>query len=150
MSRRAWAVIGGAFAAIVIVVVIVLATGDDKGSDKTTTSTTVPSTTAATAPPAPSPPTTTTPLPEGFATPEDAIADYLQDKGYEYAGDCAGTDLDTDVGKWCSGSDGGMGSPRTYFIGPTFSEGAEQLTLTQGSDGKWRVTASEPTPPVGG
>lgn len=144
----------GAGVAIVIIVAIVLATGDDSGkrsSSTTTTSTSVPPTSAATDPPSP-----TTTLPEGFATPEDAIEDYLEDKGYEYAGDCAGTDLETDVGKWCSIADSGMDDPdpddntRIYFIGPTFSEGAEELTLTRGSDGKWRVTASEPTPPVGG
>ena len=91
-------------------------------------------------------PTTTTTTVAGFATPDEAIADYVHAQGNEYVGDCAGADLETDVGRWCSalGADGG--ATRTYGIGPVFAEFVEELTLELGPGG-WTVTGSEPVPP---
>jgi hypothetical protein len=152
VSTQKRALIVGALVALAAIVigVVLLADSDDTSKPDTTTTTTEATTTSTTQPPTTT--TTAAAQPAGFATPEDAIRDYIEGQGHEYAGDCASTSLEEDVGKWCSGQSADNGDTRTYYIGPTFSEGAEQLTVTRSSTSagdRWSVTAHEPVPPVG-
>ncbi|GAA2151366.1 hypothetical protein FHX52_0508 [Humibacillus xanthopallidus] len=62
-------------------------------------------------------------------------------KGYTYAGDCGSTQLETDVGKYCSSLYEKQPALRIYSVGPTFSEYTTWLLLRQ-SSGTWRVTAA--------
>ncbi|MEX2268852.1 MAG: hypothetical protein WEA75_09220 [Acidimicrobiia bacterium] len=128
-----------------LVIVLLAACGGTDGDKHTkkkrsaTTTTTLAAATTTTT-------TTTTPA-VGFATPEDAIRAYVEAQGNQYAGDCAGTDLETDVGKWCSAVRANDGTNATYGIGPAFAEFAEELTLVNGPGG-WTVTSSAPVPGI--
>lgn len=72
----------------------------------------------------------------GFTTPEDAIADFLAQRGVDYLGTCGQVE---GIG-YCS-VDNGDG---TYAVGAINSEFDAVLTLTQASDGTWSVTSSAP------
>lgn len=95
----------------------------------------------------PSPPTeaspTEQPLP-GFATPEDALADYVMNFLKEvYAGDCDTTNIETDVGKVCSRLVEDRGDSAVYAIGLTFSEFGEWVLLVKVDD-LWQVGKTAP------
>jgi hypothetical protein len=110
---------------VLLGVVLLAACGsgeDDSSSESSSTTTSVASTT--TLPSAP--------------TAEEAIAAHLTAAGVEYAGDCAGTNLDEDVGKQCSRLEDDRGSRRIYATGPTFSEFDAWLLLERGPEG-WSV-----------
>lgn len=62
-------------------------------------------------------------------------------RGYAYAGDCATTRVESDVGKYCSSLYESQGGRRIYRVGPTFSEYTTWLLLEQ-SSGAWRVMAT--------
>ena len=75
------------------------------------------------------------------------------DFGVPYAGDCASTNLDRDVNKWCSKLHDDRGTSKIYAGGPTFSEFTLWLLLEHGAAG-WRVANTadvddpeNPTPP---
>lgn len=124
-------------------------------------STTLPDSSGATSTPTPTAPTTsdvpssttpsatssttsaTTSSVPGAATPAEAIGIWMDDEGYTYAGECATTDLETDIGKYCSSLCEDRGDERIYKIGPTFSEYTTWLLLEK-SDAKWRVVDTAP------
>lgn len=60
-------------------------------------------------------------------------------QGYIYAGDCATTTIEDDLGKHCSSLCEDLGDRQVYKIGPTFSEYTTWLLLER-SGGVWRVT----------
>ncbi len=90
-----------------------------------------------------------TPKPEPTATPEppavkreaqeNAIAAIVEQSGEQYAGDCAITDIDTDVGKYCSSLWEDRGDSAVYALGLAFSEYGVWLLL-EPVDGDWTVT----------
>lgn len=83
---------------------------------------------------------TSVPPAAGHATPEDAIAAYLQEYGVDYTGDCAFIDLDTDIGLYCSMLWEDRGDQLIYDIGLAFSEPDTWLLLeVQGETGGWLV-----------
>jgi hypothetical protein len=96
-------------------------------------------TTSATATKTPSP--TTTRSAGGASTPTAAIAAWMGKKGFRYAGECATTTLEKDIGKYCSSLCEDKGARRIYRIGPTFSEYTQWLLLER-SGGTWRVIAA--------
>ena len=72
----------------------------------------------------------------GFGTPEEALAAFLADYGSGYAGDCAGIDLETDVGYYCSNFREDRGDTQIYDAGQTFTgEGFWLLVERQDGDG---------------
>ena len=95
--------------------------------------------------------TTTTPA---QATVEEAIGAYVRSVGHDYAGDCATTTLEQDVGKHCSTLHEDRGTSRIYATGPTFSE-FDTWLLLQLQGGRWSVvdsasagTLDRPLPPA--
>lgn len=101
--------------------------------------------------PSPSSPVVTPPPSSPAATPsqvpvasiEDAIEAYLALENIEYAGECATTDYETDIGKYCSTVTENNGDTATAIIGPTYSEYVATLTLTR-TGGGWAVTDAVP------
>ena len=81
-----------------------------------------------------------------------AIAVWVEQSGEQYAGDCETTDVETDVGKYCSSLQEDRGDSAIYLIGLTFSEYGIWLLLEQ-VDGDWVVSdwadvvAEEMVPP---
>jgi hypothetical protein len=110
----------------------------ETGGTTTTVVTTVPSTTAPTTTAPPASTTTTTIAPVSV---EEALATFVFADGMPYAGDCATTDLEEDVGAWCTILDEDRGTTRIYGAGPTFSEYTTWLLLEEGPDG-WAVIDS--------
>jgi hypothetical protein len=112
-----------------------------------TTSSTVPATTGPpTTPPPPGPsvgPTPPPPADERVATPQDAVALWVIAQGAQYAGDCAATSLDTDVGKVCSSQYSAAGADVVYIVGPTFSEFTTYLLVSEEASG-WYVADTAP------
>lgn len=113
--------------------------------------TTTPTTTPTKSPAAPTSKLTSQPTPKptsakpaaGAATPAGAIGVWMAKKGFTYAGDCATTTLEDDIGKHCSSLCKDLGDKRIYKIGPTFSEYTTWLLLKKSSGG-WLVTATAP------
>ena len=81
-----------------------------------------------------------------------AITVWVEEYGEQYAGDCGITDIEKDVGKYCSSLQEDRGDSAIYLIGPTFSEFAFWVLLEQ-VDGDWVVSdwadvvAEEMVPP---
>ena len=81
-----------------------------------------------------------------------AIAVWVEEYGEQYAGDCETTDVETDVGKYCSSLWEDRGDSAIYAIGLTFSEFGFWVLLEQ-VDGDWVVSdwadvvAEEMVPP---
>jgi hypothetical protein len=81
-----------------------------------------------------------------------AIAVWVEEYGEQYAGDCETTDIETDVGKYCSTLWEDRGDSAIYAIGLTFSELGFWVLLEQ-IDGDWVVSdwadvvAEEMVPP---
>jgi len=81
-----------------------------------------------------------------------AIAAWVEEYGEQYAGDCDTTDIETDVGKYCSTLWEDRGDSAIYAIGLTFSEYGFWLLLER-VDNDWvasdwaDVVAEEMTPP---
>jgi hypothetical protein len=73
----------------------------------------------------------------------EAIRQYLLSKGLQYAGDCAGTRLPDDVGKWCSAVRSLMGTTAVIGLGPTFSEFAEEVTFNRVGNA-WQTGPARP------
>ncbi len=71
--------------------------------------------------------------------------------GHEYAGECATTTLEDDIGKFCSTRCVDRGDRKVYGIGPTFSEYTTWL-LVERHEGGWldvdtaRHNGTEPPP----
>jgi hypothetical protein len=70
----------------------------------------------------------------------EALRAYFDDAGLGYAGDCATTTVDEDVGRHCTILRDDRGRSRVYAAGPTFSELDRWLLLEEGDDG-WSVVA---------
>jgi len=68
-----------------------------------------------------------------------AIAAFVEGYGEQYAGDCATTNVETDVGKYCSTLWEDRGDSAVYVIGLTFSE-YDTWLLLELVDGDWVVT----------
>ncbi|MCJ7437806.1 MAG: hypothetical protein MUP97_08610 [Acidimicrobiia bacterium] len=113
------------------------ACGGNDGGKSDRTSTTV-------APPASvTSPTTTSPTAaSGAATPEAAIAAFLASRGQEYIGDCSGSDVATDVGKYCSLLQEDRGDTRSYLIGPVAAEGETIVVARHGQ--VWELVVPGP------
>ncbi len=75
--------------------------------------------------------------PTGFGSPEEAIADYLDQRGVAYLGVCG----EVAAGPGYCSIDNGDG---TYAVGAVDSEVDAILTLTQGADGSWTVSNAAP------
>jgi hypothetical protein len=87
-----------------------------------------------------------TPTETVVGSPEDAIARYVEEKGEEYAGDCAQVQQDQDAGKTCTAFQGEKENLRAYLAGITFSE-FDIWLFVQKSDSQWSVVASQPFHP---
>lgn len=96
----------GALVVIAIVVAVILSGGDDSDSAS-----------------APTPTPEASPTAVSGGGQEAAIAAYVRNElGEEYAGDCAGTTVENDAGKYCSAKRGEREGVHAYVIGLTFSE----------------------------
>lgn len=83
---------------------------------------------------------TVTPVPTGYATPEEAIAALLEEAGLTYVGDCDTANLETDVGSYCSRLWEDRSDTIIYAAGLAFSEFGTWLLLAQSSGGDgWTV-----------
>lgn len=77
------------------------------------------------------------------ATPAEAIGIWMEDQGHTYAGDCAATTIEDDIGKYCSSLCKASAHEAIYKVGPTFSEYTTWLLLEK-SDATWRVVDTAP------
>lgn len=106
--------------------------------------------------PTPAPKATPTEEVEPPAVSQDAqvkaITVWVEEYGEQYAGDCDTTDIETDVGKYCSTLWEDRGDSAIYAIGLTFSEYGFWVLLER-MDGDWVVSdladvvAEEMVPP---
>ena len=60
-----------------------------------------------------------------------AIAAYVEESGEQYAGDCENTDIETDIGKFCSMLWEDRGDSAIYVVGTTFSDVGLWVLLEQ-------------------
>jgi Immunoglobulin-like domain of bacterial spore germination len=94
-------------------------------------------------------PVTLAPSSETGTSPEEAVGAYVRSGGLAYAGDCAGTSVPADAGKYCSALREDHADRRTYGIGPVASEFTNILTLERRGT-MWLVTsvmdAPQPAP----
>ena len=109
-------------------------------SGPSTASTSSPPETTSSSAPTSAPAKTTNPQP-GEPTPAQAIKVWMERKGYVYAGECATTTVEDDLGKYCSSLCEDRGSSQIHKIGPTFSEYTTWLLLAR-TEGTWRVVDS--------
>lgn len=92
---------------------------------------------------------TTMPPPAGHATPEEAIAAFLQERGLAYIGDCETASLETDVGFYCSILWEDQFDTRIYLAGLTFSEADTWLLVSRlGARDDWTVVDFAPVGPL--
>jgi hypothetical protein len=131
---------GGVLVGLVVLAVVLVLRG---GGDEDTTSGTLPSAVPSTVPATPST------APAAFATPEDAIADYLSGQGLDYLGDCSSGSADTDLGRWCSKIYEDNGPQRVYLVGEYGTGGGFGLRLDRTENG-WFVTSETDIPNVEG
>lgn len=74
---------------------------------------------------------------------DDAVQRAVEDRGAEYAGDCAATRSPQDVGKVCSKLVEERGAQRAYLTGRTFSEFNTWVFVEQTPSG-WRFAGDAP------
>jgi hypothetical protein len=74
---------------------------------------------------------------------DQAVAQYVEGTGADYAGDCASTRSPQDVGKVCSKFIEERAGVRAYLIGRTFSEFSTWVFVEQTTAG-WTVKAVTP------
>lgn len=98
-----------------------------------------PTSTPSTAPATSSSPATTTSSAPGEPTPAAAIEAWMEGQGFVYAGECASTTIEDDVGKHCSSLCEDLGDRQVHKEGMTFSEYTTWL-LVERQNGTWRVT----------
>lgn len=113
---------------------------DGSGATSSAPTTTGPPTTSSSVPSSTTPTTSSEP---GAATPAEAIGVWMDDQGHTYAGDCAATTIEDDIGKYCSSLCKASADEAIYKIGPTFSEYTTWLLLER-SDATWRVVDTAP------
>jgi hypothetical protein len=92
-----------------------------------------------------------TPVPTvpGYATPEEAIAAFLQEHDVTYVGDCETASLETDIGKYCSVIWEERADRLIYAVGLAFSEPDTWLLLAQlGGRDDWLVVDFAEIPPA--
>ena len=77
------------------------------------------------------------------ASVENAVRVFLIRGSIVYAGNCADTDIEADIGKWCSTIVSFSPGEVVVDIGPTFSEYATRLTLVPAGNG-YRVESAVP------
>lgn len=77
------------------------------------------------------------------ASPEDAIAQFVQGSGERYAGTCERTRSPEDVGKVCARLIEQRDGVQAYLIGRTFSEFSTWVFVVE-RDGGWRVATTTP------
>ena len=82
---------------------------------------------------------TSTTSESGAATPAEAIEVWMDGEGLAYAGECATTTIEDDLGKYCSSLCEDRGESQIHKVGPTFSEYTTWLLLER-SGGTWSVT----------
>jgi hypothetical protein len=89
---------------------------------------------------------TPTATPQGPAsTPIAAVERFIENSGQEFAGDCAETNLEEDVGKICASEAGMSGSQFAFNVGPTFSEFTDIFFVVAAGD-EYVVDHIEPAP----
>jgi hypothetical protein len=81
----------------------------------------------------------TAPPPASVGAQVKAVAAFIEGYGEQYAGDCESTNIDTDVGKYCSKLWEDRGDSAIYIIGLTFSEFDTWLLLEK-TGGDWAVS----------
>ena len=81
----------------------------------------------------------TAPPPASVGAQVKAVAAFIEGYGEQYAGDCESTNVDTDVGKYCSKLWEDRGDSAIYIIGLTFSEFDTWLLLEK-TGGDWAVS----------
>jgi hypothetical protein len=119
---------------------------DTSGATSTAPTTTAPPTTSSSVPSTTTPSETMSPTKSsapGAATPAEAIGVWMDAEGHTYAGDCAATTIEDDIGKYCSSLCKASADEAIYKVGPTFSEYTTWLLLEK-SDAKWRVVDTAP------
>ena len=77
------------------------------------------------------------------ATPQDAVAVFVQARGDRFAGACESTRSPEDIGKVCARLIDGRDGLQAYLIGRTFSEFSTWVFVGQ-QDGGWAVAATTP------
>ena len=162
-------VLVAALVAGIVGIYLAVSGGDDgegplAGGEKQETVAAASPTVKATPKPTASPKSTPTPAPKATPTEEveppavsqdaqvKAISVWVEEYGEQYAGDCETTNVETDVGKYCSSLWEDRGDSAIYAIGLTFSEYGFWVLLEQ-IDGDWVVSdwadvvAEEMVPP---
>jgi len=80
-------------------------------------------------------------LTAGYATPEEAIQDYVSQHSVTYAGDCASSG----AGDYCSTLNSSISeSQAVYIVGPFGGEAVAWLLLEKTNDGQWHVLDQKP------
>ena len=80
-------------------------------------------------------------LTAGYATPEEAIQDYVSQHSVTYAGDCASSG----AGDYCSTLNSSISeSQAVYIVGPFAGEAVAWLLLEKTNDGQWHVLDQKP------
>lgn len=77
------------------------------------------------------------------ATPQDAVAAFVQARGDRFAGACESTRSPEDIGKVCARLIDERDGLQAYLIGRTFSEFSTWVFVGQ-QDGGWAVVATTP------
>lgn len=75
------------------------------------------------------------------STPEQIVAQYVEQNGSTYAGDCAATISPRDIGKTCSRFVEEQNGVRAYMTGRTFSEYSTWVFVSH-AGGAWRLKSA--------
>jgi hypothetical protein len=90
--------------------------------------------------PSPSAGPAETPASPMYFTPQEAIAAFMEDIGFRYAGDCADLDVETDVGAYCTSIWEDTVDTKIYRSGLAFSEYGMWLLVSRlGAQDDWTV-----------
>jgi LysM repeat protein len=73
---------------------------------------------------------------------DNALRDYVEQRGEEYAGPCDETVLEEDIGKWCSEMVSRTDNRAEAQFGPTFSQFVVAVTFER-VDGEWQVVRED-------
>jgi hypothetical protein len=140
---------------IVVVVLLVLVLSDDDGDDEAqveseTTETASPTATATEDGDSDEDDDDSTATPTGTAegpapTALDAVGQFIENTGQEFAGLCEEADLEEDVGKVCASERGMSGDQIAYQVGATFSEFSD-VFFVRPEGGGFVVDHIEPAP----